>query len=147
LDPVNAKAFFHRGCLLSRVDPKRALRDFSVSLLLDDTAANINCFLHRGKLYVSQGQYVEALPDLEQVGKLVEFQKKKVVGDFSNRFYFSFLQVLVLNTTLLGTRTNLIYAVAANCQLGLIHMHHFCNLGAAIRYLFVFVFVFNSLSF
>lgn len=31
LDPSCWQAFYYRGCILQQVDPKRALRDFSVS--------------------------------------------------------------------------------------------------------------------
>lgn len=31
LDPLNWLAFYYRGCMLRKIDPKRALQDFSVS--------------------------------------------------------------------------------------------------------------------
>ena len=34
-----------------RVHPRRALQDFSVSLLLDSSEENVKAFLHRGILY------------------------------------------------------------------------------------------------
>ena len=103
----NWQAFFYRGCMLSVAEPQQALRDLSVSLLIEDGVANINAYLHRSKLYLSQSQYKDALPDLQRV--------------------------LDLNTTLVGSRTNVVYAVVASCQMGLIHMQYFRNLGAAIR--------------
>ena len=51
LDPNGAQAFYHRACLLQTSQPKQALRDLSVSLLLDDSAANVSAYLHRGILY------------------------------------------------------------------------------------------------
>lgn len=108
LDPDNALAFFYRGCLLSSLDPRRAVRDLSVSLLIDSSARNINCFLHRSKLYLSQGRVRQALADLQNV--------------------------LTLNKDPNESRSNVVYAVMANCQLGRIHMQHFRNLAAAIRW-------------
>ncbi len=51
LEPNGAQAFFHRGYLLRDSQPWRALKDFSVSLLLDDSVTNVNSFIHRGVLY------------------------------------------------------------------------------------------------
>ena len=43
-------------CLHLRTDPKRALKDFSISLLLDDSANNAPAVLHRGILYSEMGR-------------------------------------------------------------------------------------------
>ncbi len=51
LEPNQAQAFFHRAYLLRESQPKQALQDFSVSLLLDDSVTNVQAFVHRGVLY------------------------------------------------------------------------------------------------
>ena len=51
LDPNGAQAFYHRACLLRTSQPEQALRDLSVSLLLDDSVANVSAYVHRGVLY------------------------------------------------------------------------------------------------
>ena len=51
LDPNGAPAFYHRACLLQTSQPEQALKDLSVSLLLDDSVANVSAYVHRGVLY------------------------------------------------------------------------------------------------
>lgn len=58
LDPNGSQAFYHRACLLRNSLPKQALKDFSVSLLLDDSVANVHTFIHRGVLYTQLKWYV-----------------------------------------------------------------------------------------
>ncbi|XP_059155839.1 uncharacterized protein LOC131940934 [Physella acuta] len=70
LDPFNWQAFYQRGCILRRAHPERALQDFSVSLLLNDSEENIMAFLHRGILYNTLGRPDDAIPDFESVLKL-----------------------------------------------------------------------------
>ena len=48
-------------CLLatfSSHEPKQALRDYSISLLLDDSASNVQAYVHRGVLYTQMKWYV-----------------------------------------------------------------------------------------
>ncbi|CAG5115742.1 unnamed protein product, partial [Candidula unifasciata] len=52
-DPHNWQAFFLRACILRKAHPRKALQDFSVSLLLNDTEDNYLSYLHRGILYDS----------------------------------------------------------------------------------------------
>ncbi|XP_070553805.1 uncharacterized protein [Ptychodera flava] len=70
LDPHNSVAFYHRGCLLRRAHPKKALQDFSVSILLDDSQENVLAYLHRGILYMDMERYEDAISDFEEVIKL-----------------------------------------------------------------------------
>ena len=51
LDPNNSSAFYIRACLLRKTHPKQALRDYSISLLLDDSVKNVAAFMHRGMVY------------------------------------------------------------------------------------------------
>ncbi|XP_067388344.1 tetratricopeptide repeat protein 6 [Emydura macquarii macquarii] len=67
LDPSNWLAFYCRGCILRKIDPKRALQDFSVSVLLNDSFENLSSFIHRGILYTEQCNWSLAICDFENV--------------------------------------------------------------------------------
>ncbi|XP_035395143.2 tetratricopeptide repeat protein 6 [Cygnus atratus] len=67
LDPSCWQAFYYRGCILQQVDPKGALQDFSVSVLINDTQENFCSFLHRGIIYSKQCQWSLAICDFESV--------------------------------------------------------------------------------
>ncbi|XP_048805248.1 tetratricopeptide repeat protein 6 isoform X2 [Lagopus muta] len=67
LDPSCWLAFYYRGCILREIDPKRALQDFSVSVLINDTRENFSAFLHRGVIYSKQQQWSFAIRDFESV--------------------------------------------------------------------------------
>lgn len=62
LEPNGAQAFFHRAYLLRNSQPWMALKDFSVSLLLDDSVTNVNSFIHRGVLYTQLHWSVHNVP-------------------------------------------------------------------------------------
>eukprot|EP00118_Oscarella_pearsei_P015724 m.143590 g.143590 ORF g.143590 m.143590 type:complete len:1883 (+) comp38394_c1_seq23:49-5697(+) len=70
LNANSSIAFYHRGCLLRRADPQKALKDLSVSLLLDNSAKNVLAYFHRGILYTDMKQFMEAIPDFEACVKL-----------------------------------------------------------------------------
>ncbi|PKU46137.1 tetratricopeptide repeat protein 6 [Limosa lapponica baueri] len=67
LDPSCWLAFYYRGCILQQIDPKRAVQDFSVSVLINDTQENFCSFLHRGIVYSEQHQWSLAISDFESV--------------------------------------------------------------------------------
>ncbi|XP_065492938.1 tetratricopeptide repeat protein 6 [Caloenas nicobarica] len=67
LDPSCWLAFYYRGCILRQTDPKKALQDFSVSVLINDTKENIYSFLHRGIVYSEQCEWSLAICDFESV--------------------------------------------------------------------------------
>ncbi|NXU57563.1 TTC6 protein, partial [Turnix velox] len=67
LDPSCWLAFYHRGCLLQQSDPKKALQDLSVSVLINDTWENFYSFLHRGIIYTELCQWSLAVSDFESV--------------------------------------------------------------------------------
>ncbi|XP_042670912.1 tetratricopeptide repeat protein 6 isoform X2 [Centrocercus urophasianus] len=67
LDPSCWLAFYYRGCIFREIDPKRALQDFSVSVLINDTQENFSAFLHRGVIYSKQQQWSFAIRDFESV--------------------------------------------------------------------------------
>ncbi|CAH1776552.1 unnamed protein product [Owenia fusiformis] len=70
LDPNNWLAFYHRGCLLRKLNQKKALQDLSQSILANESEENQMAFLHRGILYVEMNRYDEAIPDFEAVLRL-----------------------------------------------------------------------------
>ena len=70
LQPNYFLPLYYRGCYLRKCMPKQALQDFSVSLLLDSTIANVNSFLHRGILYVEIKRYDQATCDFQQAVRL-----------------------------------------------------------------------------
>ncbi|KAL4230368.1 cytochrome c oxidase subunit 1 [Mactra antiquata] len=70
LDPHHWEAFYHRACILRKAHPKRALHDYSVSLLINDSEENVSSYLHRGILYNAMGRPEDATPDFESVLKL-----------------------------------------------------------------------------
>ena len=39
-----------------RAHPRRALHDYSVSLMINDTESNVSSYLHRGILYNAMGK-------------------------------------------------------------------------------------------
>ncbi|XP_054827481.1 uncharacterized protein LOC129324317 [Eublepharis macularius] len=67
LDPCDWLAFYYRGCILRKIDPKQALQDFSISVLLNDDFDNLSCFIHRGILYSEMKQWMLAIADFENV--------------------------------------------------------------------------------
>ncbi|NXH10275.1 TTC6 protein, partial [Bucco capensis] len=67
LDPSCWLAFYYRGCILQQIDPKKAVQDFSVSVLINDTKENFSSFLHRGIVYSEQCQWSLAICDFESV--------------------------------------------------------------------------------
>lgn len=70
LDPTQSRAYYHRACLLRAQHPQKALKDFSVSLLLDDSPANVQAYVHRGVLYTQLNNFDEALADFESALRL-----------------------------------------------------------------------------
>ncbi|XP_073784282.1 tetratricopeptide repeat protein 6 isoform X4 [Danio rerio] len=70
LNPADWLAFYHRGCLLREIMPHLALRDFSTSVLINDSAENWRAFLHRGMVYVTLQHWQQAIADFEAVIKL-----------------------------------------------------------------------------
>nr|XP_034964906.1 tetratricopeptide repeat protein 6 isoform X2 [Zootoca vivipara] len=65
LNPNDWIAYYHRGCLLRTMDPKQALQDLSVSVLLNHKFENLGAFLHRGILYSELKQWLLAICDFE----------------------------------------------------------------------------------
>ena len=112
LDPLNARAFFHRGLLLRKLAPKQALQDLSVSLLLDNSEANLHAYVHRGMLYLETKRYGESLRDFKKGLELDGYLR-------SRSFEVS--------------RPVSRVAVLCYCQIGYIYVHHSKNYMAAVR--------------
>ncbi|XP_007891557.2 uncharacterized protein LOC103178545 [Callorhinchus milii] len=70
LDPNDWEAFYHRGCLLRKVEPHKAIQDFSVSVLINNEIENLDTFLFRGILYTQLNLWPEAIFDFETVLRL-----------------------------------------------------------------------------
>jgi tetratricopeptide (TPR) repeat protein len=66
-DPSNWKAYYHRACLLRTCNPDQALKDFSISLLINPEYDNVGAYLHRALIYCKQNQFDEAIADYEAV--------------------------------------------------------------------------------
>ncbi|CAF1213248.1 unnamed protein product [Adineta ricciae] len=66
-DPSNWMAYYYRGLLLRACNPHQALRDFSISLLLNPEYDNVGAYLHRALLYCKENQFEEAIADYEAV--------------------------------------------------------------------------------
>ncbi len=69
-DPSNWSAYYYRGLLLRKCNPTQALRDFSISLLLNSEYDNVGAYLHRALLYCKHNQFEEAIADYEAVNVL-----------------------------------------------------------------------------
>jgi hypothetical protein len=63
LIPNDFRVFYFRGCLLTEMDPQAAIRDFSISLLLEDGPDNADSYYQRGLLYHKLGKYDCAVDD------------------------------------------------------------------------------------
>jgi tetratricopeptide (TPR) repeat protein len=48
LSPNTAVYYFHRGCLLREQHIVKAIQDFSISILLDNSAENCDAYFYRG---------------------------------------------------------------------------------------------------
>ncbi|XP_026264767.2 tetratricopeptide repeat protein 6 [Urocitellus parryii] len=67
LDPNNWLSFYYRACLFRKTNPRKALQDYSISVLLNDGYENFSCFLHRGIVYVNLKLWWLAIYDFEAV--------------------------------------------------------------------------------
>ncbi|XP_048654635.1 tetratricopeptide repeat protein 6 [Marmota marmota marmota] len=65
LDPNNWLSFYYRACLFRKTNPRKALQDYSISVLLNDGYENFSCFLHRGIVYVNLKLWWLAICDFE----------------------------------------------------------------------------------
>ncbi|KAI8916097.1 hypothetical protein EDD86DRAFT_268223 [Gorgonomyces haynaldii] len=65
IDPDNAGGYFHRGCLLRDVNPRWAIDNLSISILLEDSKANAEAYYQRGALYARLQEHDLALIDLQ----------------------------------------------------------------------------------
>ncbi|PAA62172.1 hypothetical protein BOX15_Mlig000887g4 [Macrostomum lignano] len=70
LNPYNWIAFYHRGRLLRRAQPDKALRDLSISVMLNEDVENAMAFMYRGILYCEMDRPEDAIPDFETLVRL-----------------------------------------------------------------------------
>ncbi|CAF3956513.1 unnamed protein product [Rotaria sordida] len=66
-DPSNWLAYYYRACLLRTCNSYQALKDFSISLLINPEYENVSSYLHRALIYCKQNQYDAAIADYEAV--------------------------------------------------------------------------------
>ncbi|TPX31519.1 hypothetical protein SmJEL517_g05131 [Synchytrium microbalum] len=70
LSPESADVYFHRGCLLRDRNRQRAIEDFSISVLIDDTKKNADAFFQRAMQYVKLEEYDLAVADYKRVNEI-----------------------------------------------------------------------------
>jgi tetratricopeptide (TPR) repeat protein len=63
IDPYSPDIWTARGCLLRQCNMEKAVEDFSISLLLDDSPKNADAILYRGHLYYNMQKYELAYCD------------------------------------------------------------------------------------
>lgn len=65
LAPSSAENYFYRGCLFRDRNKHRAIRDFSISLLLDHSINNVDSYYFRGICYSQLHMYHLAILDYD----------------------------------------------------------------------------------
>ncbi|XP_047128697.2 uncharacterized protein LOC101237560 isoform X1 [Hydra vulgaris] len=65
LSPNHYEAFYYRGFILQKNSRKQAIKDLSVSLLINSNKENINAFIQRGIVYTILKKFQQALVDLK----------------------------------------------------------------------------------
>nr|XP_027785452.1 tetratricopeptide repeat protein 6 [Marmota flaviventris] len=92
LDPNNWLSFYYRACLFRKTNPRKALQDYSISVLLNDGYENFSCFLHRGIVYVNLKLWWLAICDFEAVISLERksclHKLKRAVKELSRAIHF-----------------------------------------------------------
>ncbi|KAI8896697.1 hypothetical protein BC833DRAFT_596500 [Globomyces pollinis-pini] len=61
--PNKSSYFFHRACLLREQNPKAAVEDFSIAILLDNSNQSADAYFHRAELYEKLNQKDLAILD------------------------------------------------------------------------------------
>ncbi|CAF4512844.1 unnamed protein product [Rotaria sp. Silwood2] len=61
------QSYYHRTCLLRTSNPNQALKDFSISLLINPEYENIGACIHRVLIYYKQNQFNATIADYEAV--------------------------------------------------------------------------------
>ncbi|KAJ3157813.1 cytochrome c oxidase subunit 1 [Geranomyces variabilis] len=67
INPAHPAIFFHRASLLRARNPFKAIEDYSVVLLLEDSNLSVEAYYQRALLYYTLQQYENAASDLETV--------------------------------------------------------------------------------
>ncbi|KAI9332143.1 hypothetical protein DFJ73DRAFT_64411 [Zopfochytrium polystomum] len=70
LAPDRADVFFYRGCLLRERNKRKAIEDFSTSVLIDDSPNNVSAFNERAAVYFKLKKYELAIIDYTTVVEL-----------------------------------------------------------------------------
>ncbi|KAJ3161681.1 cytochrome c oxidase subunit 1 [Geranomyces michiganensis] len=67
INPAHPSIFFHRASLLRVRNPFKAIEDYSLVLLLEDSSLSVEAYYQRALLYYTLQQYENAAADLETV--------------------------------------------------------------------------------
>ncbi|KAJ3184569.1 cytochrome c oxidase subunit 1 [Geranomyces variabilis] len=67
INPAHPAIYFHRASLLRVRNPFKAIEDYSVVLLLEDSKLSVEAYYQRALLYYTLQQYENAASDLETV--------------------------------------------------------------------------------
>ncbi|ORX42469.1 TPR-like protein [Piromyces finnis] len=77
LCPGNSKYYLYRGCIERNRNPTKAIEDFSISLLLDNSVKNLNAYFYRAFVYYTQNDNDYAFHDLN---KIISLDNRNVIA-------------------------------------------------------------------
>ncbi|KAJ3216163.1 cytochrome c oxidase subunit 1 [Clydaea vesicula] len=90
ISPNRADFFVYRGCLLKERNIQKAIEDFSVSILIDDSNDNHNAYYQRALLYYKLEKYDFAVIDFKAA---IEMNPKQSIGYLNlGLIYMQYLQ-------------------------------------------------------
>ncbi|KAJ3299237.1 cytochrome c oxidase subunit 1 [Borealophlyctis nickersoniae] len=96
LMPDRADIFMYRASLVRERNPRRAIEDYSISILLDDSPSNIDAFYQRAGLYYKIQEYDLAIADYmtaSTVSAVIDLDPAKSSAHLSlGILYMKFLQ-------------------------------------------------------
>ncbi|KAJ1556100.1 cytochrome c oxidase subunit 1, partial [Cladochytrium tenue] len=134
LAPDRADVFFYRGCLLRERNRRRAIEDFSTSVLIDDSPANVAAFYERGTVYFKLKKYELAVIDYTTV---VELDPRMAsawlkLGIIFMRFFNEYYRALECFDKAIEYDPNQIRAYVCRGDLyQILHSENFAGLAAA----------------
>ncbi|KNE64691.1 hypothetical protein AMAG_10044 [Allomyces macrogynus ATCC 38327] len=135
LDPYCAEYYVHRACLLRDCHPAKALEDFSVALLLDDSQATVDALLFRGHVYYQLEKYELAQLDWIRVSELNSNAHLNLnLGILAMLHLDDYVQAMQFLDTAVDQDPLLLKAYLARAELyQLLHQESFLVSGTIIR--------------
>ncbi|KNE63498.1 hypothetical protein AMAG_08620 [Allomyces macrogynus ATCC 38327] len=135
LDPFCADYYVHRACLLRDCHPAKALEDFSVALLLDDSQATVDALLFRGHVYYQLEKYELAQLDWIRVSELNSNAHLNLnLGILAMLHLDDYVQAMQFLDTAVDQDPLLLKAYLARAELyQLLHQESFLVSGTIIR--------------